>query len=94
MYKPDFKQLDKLTEEGYLRKVISPCGKLCLYNYTDKTTYEKKWNKHTLNARGTVYEIETGKVIARAFPKFFNFEKESGSMIRGAIKYMIRKKGA
>jgi RNA ligase len=73
VYEPNFKRLDELTEEGYLRKVISPCKKLMLYNYTDKTTYDKKWSKHTLNSRGTVYEIETGKVVARAFPKFFNF---------------------
>ena len=72
-YIPNFKRLEELTEEGYLRKVISPCGKLMLFNYTDKCTYEKKWNKHTLNSRGNVYEIATGKVIARAFPKFFNF---------------------
>jgi len=74
-YEPNFKRLDELTEEGYLRKVISPCKKLMLYNYTDKCTYEKKWNKHTLNSRGTVYEIATGKVIATAFPKFFNFKE-------------------
>lgn len=73
MYKPDFKELDKLTEEGYLRKVISPCGKLMLYNYTDKCTFDRHWNEHTLNSRGTVYEISTGKVVAKAFPKFFNF---------------------
>jgi len=69
----NFKRLDELTEEGYLRKVTSPCGKLFLYNYTDKTTYDKKWNKHTLNARGTVYEVGTNKIVAIAFPKFFNF---------------------
>lgn len=74
-YEPNFKRLDELTAEGYLRKVISPCGKLMLYNYTDKCTYEKKWNKHTLNARGTVYEIATGKIVATAFPKFFNFKE-------------------
>lgn len=74
-YKPNFAELNKLSEQGYLRKVISPCGKLVLYNYSDKCTYEKMWNKHTLNSRGTVYELSTGKVVARAFPKFFNFSE-------------------
>jgi len=86
LYKPDFKRLDELTEEGYLRKVISPCGRLMLYNYTDKTTFEKKWNKHTLNARGTVYEISSGKVVARAFPKFFNFGELPSSKSRNLAK--------
>lgn len=61
------------VEKGLLRQVVSPCGKLVLWNYTDHCTYERAWDDVTLNARGTVYEIETGKVVARAFPKFFNF---------------------
>ena len=84
--KPNFKRLEELTEEGYLRKVISPCGKLFLYNYTDKTTYEKKWTKHTLNARGTVYEVGTNKMIAKAFPKFFNFGELATSKSKNLLK--------
>jgi len=68
-----FKELDKRVEDGHLRKVISPCRKLVLFNYTDACTYDKAWDEHTLNARGTVYEIETGNIIAQAFPKFFNY---------------------
>lgn len=85
-YIPDFKRLDELTEQGYLRKVISPCGKLMLYNYTDQTTYDKKWDKHTLNARGTVYEVATGNIVARAFPKFFNFGELATSKSRNLLK--------
>ena len=81
----DFSKHDKLTKEGFLRKVVSPCGNLVLYNYTDKCTYEKKWNKHTLNARGTVYEISTGKTIAKAFPKFFNFGELPVSQSRNLL---------
>lgn len=73
MYKPDFEQLDKLTEDGYLRRVVSPCENYVIFNYTDKTTFERTWNEHTLNSRGTVYEIATGRVVARALSKFFNF---------------------
>jgi len=68
-----FEELDKLTDQGYLRKVISPCGELVLYNYTDHCTFKKHWNNLTLGARGTTYNIETGEVVAKAFPKFFNF---------------------
>lgn len=85
-YVPNFKELDKLTKDGYLRKVISPCSKLCLYNYTNKCTYEQKWNKHTLNSRGTVYEIESGNIIAKAFKKFFNFSQLSVSKQRNLLK--------
>ena len=81
-----FEQLDRLTEEGFLRKVVSDCGRLVLYNYTDHCTYERKWNKYTLNARGTVYEIATGKVVARAFPKFFNYGELAVSKQRNLLK--------
>lgn len=76
-YIPNFQELDLLSEKGLLRKVISPCEKLVLYNYTDQCTFERNWNQHTINARGTVYEISTGKIVARAFPKFFNFSELS-----------------
>lgn len=70
------KSLDKFkpyVENKLLRQVISPCKKLVLFNYTDLCTYEKAWDEVTLNARGTVYEIATGKVVARSYEKFFNF---------------------
>ena len=91
IYELNFKELDKLTEEGYLRKVISKCEKLCLYNYTDKTTFEKKWNKYTLNSRGTVYEISSGKIIAKAFPKFFNFSELPVSKLKNYLKLASNK---
>ena len=76
-YVPNFQELDILSEKGLLRKVISSCEKLVLYNYTDQCTFERNWNEHTINSRGTVYEVSTGKLVARAFPKFFNFSELS-----------------
>lgn len=83
-YITNYTELDKLTEEGYLRKVEQ--GNLVAYNYTDKCTYEKKWNKYTLNCRGSVYAKSTGELIARAFPKFFNFEELAVSKQRNLLK--------
>jgi RNA ligase len=79
-------KLDELVKGGYLRKATSDCGKLVTYNYTDHCVYEKYWNEYTLNARGTVYELETGKVVARAFPKFFNFGELETSKQRNILK--------
>ncbi len=64
---------ESLVKGGYIAKKVSKDGKLALFNYTQKTVYEKKWNEHTICARGHVFEIKTGKLIARPFPKFFNF---------------------
>ena len=71
------KKFEPYVKNGYIREVTSPCGRLVLFNYTDKTTYENRWDEVTLKARGTVYEISTGKVVARAFNKFFNFSQLS-----------------
>ncbi len=71
----NFEMLDFWTEQGMLRKVISPCERFVLYNYNDACTFSKTWNEYTLNARGTIYNIETGEIVAKAFPKFFNIEE-------------------
>lgn len=33
-YVPNFKEMNKLVEEGYLKKTISPCKRLMLYDYS------------------------------------------------------------
>ena len=66
----DLSKFDELVELGYLRRVEN--GPLVLYNYTDKCTYDKYWNEYTIIARGLILEKETGKVIAKPFPKFWN----------------------
>lgn len=72
-----FKLLDFWTAEGMLRKVASPCGQYVLWNYTDQATFTRCWNETTVNARGTIYNIQTGEVVARTFPKFWNHEELS-----------------
>lgn len=48
---------------------------LILFNYSDHATYSKMWDEVTLNSRGTVYEKQTGNVVATAFKKFFNLNE-------------------
>lgn len=68
--KLDIKQLDNLVEEGYLRR--SDEDGLSQYTYTDKCTYEKKWNEYTRICRGVIVERSSNEIIALPFPKFFN----------------------
>jgi hypothetical protein len=65
-----FEPYDKLVEQGYLNKQEQ--GDLVLYNYTDLCTYDKNWNKYTLESRGLILNKVTGDTVARPFPKFFN----------------------
>lgn len=61
---------DKLVEKGYIKKDENE--ELILYNYTDKTTFEKNWNYLTKQARGLIFDKKNGNVVARPFEKFFN----------------------
>lgn len=63
-------EFESRVEAGLIRKVET--DKLVLYNYTDKCIYEKAWDEYTLAARGIIFEKETGRLIAKPFPKFFN----------------------
>lgn len=62
---------DKLVEEGWLISQVHPTLDLTIYNYSQKTQYEKHWTPETLAARGLVINSE-GRIVARPFPKFFN----------------------
>jgi RNA ligase len=67
----DLAEFEKMVEEGYVRKVTK--GDLVLYNYTDKATYDRKWDtKYIRDARGIIFEATTGRLVAKPFSKFFN----------------------
>ncbi|PXA97756.1 2'-5' RNA ligase [Nostoc sp. 3335mG] len=71
-------------------------GPLQLWCYTSKAVYDRLWSPATLAARGLILDVEERRVVATAFPKFFNlgeagtpvpdgpceaFEKVDGSLI-------------
>lgn len=47
-------------------------GRFIGFKYTRSTMYSRDWDFCSLNARGIVYDINTGDVVARPFRKFFN----------------------
>jgi len=51
---------------------------LILFNYSQKIQNDFDWDEISLNARGIVFEKNTGKLIARSFKKFFNYEELHG----------------
>jgi RNA ligase len=72
--KYDISILNDYIERGLLEKNPHPSFPIDIYNYTRACQFEKKWDEITLNMRGTVLDRE-GNVVARSFPKFFNFEE-------------------
>lgn len=57
---------------GYVRRQVHPDDSgLSIFNYAEKTVFERRWNRATLNARGLIL-ADDGEIIARPFQKFFN----------------------
>jgi T4 RnlA family RNA ligase len=66
--------LERYVTEGWLYKQVHPTLPLTIYNYSQSTQYEGKWDEVTLACRGLVLD-EAGKIVARPFGKFFNMEE-------------------
>jgi RNA ligase len=67
-------KLDRMVEEGWLISQVHPSLDLTIYNYSQKTQYEKMWNEETLSCRGLVLDSK-GNIVARPFKKFFNLSE-------------------
>jgi RNA ligase len=67
-------KLDKMVEEGWIISQAHPSLDLTIYNYSQKTQYEKMWNEETLSCRGLVLD-SSGNIVARPFKKFFNLSE-------------------
>lgn len=81
--------LNKYYEEGWLIKQTHPTLPLTIWNYSQQTQYEGKWDEITLQCRGIVTMNETGEVVARPFRKFFNIEESKHTPVN---QYDVYKK--
>lgn len=50
-------------------------GNISSFNFTNKAFYDKVWDEQTTKARGLYIDTMKGKVIARAYDKFFNINE-------------------
>jgi RNA ligase len=66
--------LEEYIDKGLVVKQNHPTLPLSIYNYSRTTQYDSMWDDITLNCRGLVLDNE-GNVIAKPFPKFFNYEE-------------------
>jgi len=71
-------QLKELEKSGYVRSVRHKYLPLTVWNYTPKTQYEKAFGDYPVlkMCRGLVLD-DNGKVWARPFSKFFNYEEHA-----------------
>lgn len=76
----NIKVLYELVEQKYINVQQHPTAELYIYNYSQTTQFEGFWNEITLMCRGLILN-EKGEIIARPFPKFFNYEELQPSQI-------------
>lgn len=68
----DMKAMRKLEKSRKLRSQAHPYHNLSIWNYEEIVHYNDKWCPITLMSRALVVENDTGKIVGRALPKFFN----------------------
>lgn len=66
--------LKRYETGGWVYLQVHPTLPLTIWNYSQTTQYERKWDEITLMCRGLVTD-DKGNVIARPFKKFFNIEE-------------------
>ena len=74
-----FEDLELELQDGYVREQKHPTLPLTILNYTDKATYERRWNSVTTHCRGLIVNNVTDEVIARGPRKFFNYGEPSAT---------------
>lgn len=71
-----------MVDEGYVRTQVHPeFPQLRIANYAEKTVFDRKWNDATRASRGLIFDVDNGDVLARPFPKFFNYGEVTAAKI-------------
>jgi RNA ligase len=71
--------LELELQDGYVVERKHPTLPLTILNYTDRATFEQRWNCVTENCRGLIVNNVTDEVIARGPRKFFNYGEPSAT---------------
>jgi putative RNA ligase len=72
--------LAQAVADGHVRAQTHPSAPLTIYNYTEHCAFASAWTVVTLTCRGLIVD-ETGRIVARAFDKFFNHNQPGAPVI-------------
>ena len=67
-------------------------GNISSFNFTEKAFYDRVWDAQTTKARGLYLDTVKGKVVARAYEKFFNINERPETKLEsleGKLKFPI-----
>lgn len=66
-----------MSDSGFIRGQYHPEYFYTIYNYSKSAQACRLWNTTTMTCRGLIINTVTGEILARPFPKFFNYGEES-----------------
>jgi len=69
-----YKKILEEIELGYISVQSHPTLPIFIYNYTQKTQFEWRWNEATSICRGLILDSKLN-IVARPFEKFFTLEQ-------------------
>ena len=85
-------ELELELQDGFVVERKHPTLPLTILNYTDRTTYEQRWNSVTRHCRGLIVNNVTNEVIARGPRKFFNYGEPSANTYPLDTKVILSRK--
>lgn len=70
----NYEVIKPYIEKGLISEQVHPeDSDVRIFNYTQATQFGKAWDEITTQCRGLILNIKTGEILARPFPKFFNY---------------------
>jgi hypothetical protein len=77
--------LEKIREEvtaGRVTEQTHPAyPHLSIFKYSDTCNFEDGWNETNRICRGLIVDTQSGEIVARSFPKFFNIGERAESSL-------------
>ena len=71
-----YEKIKPYIEKGLISEQPHPDNAAVrIFNYTQACQFSQAWDDVTRQCRGLIMDIETGEVLARPFPKFFNYQE-------------------
>jgi len=76
MKTPTYEEIKPYLEKKLISEQVHPENEdVRIFNYTQSCQFAKAWDDVTRQCRGLILNVKTGEVIARPFPKFFNYSE-------------------
>lgn len=74
MKTPTYEEIKPYIEKRLVSVNFHPEDyRVAIFNYTQACQFSQAWDDVTRQCRGLIMNVETGEVLARPFPKFFNY---------------------